>query len=113
MGLLSVARVGVDNRAVNRGVKFLVRTQDDILTEGTGNAEAAVWTEKEFTSTGFPNHFYISYTLYRVYFPTTALGRFVKLAEDENKKQRRDSKIEVWDEGDPVDSADRQRKLGS
>ncbi|KAL2870552.1 squalene hopane cyclase afumA [Aspergillus lucknowensis] len=88
MGLLAVEGYGVKSRAAKRGVEHLVRTQDDVLargSEGDGEAEAAVWTEREFTSTGFPNHFYISYTLYRVYFPITALGRFVRLAREEQK----------------------------
>ncbi|KAL2828094.1 terpenoid cyclases/protein prenyltransferase alpha-alpha toroid [Aspergillus pseudoustus] len=100
MGLLSVPGVGVESRAVRRGVEYLVRTQDDVLEDGRAGAEgeAAVWTEREFTSTGFPNHFYISYTLYRVYFPMTALGRFVQLTrgeEERKRKKRRDSKMDV------------------
>ena len=34
------------------------------------------WDEQAFTGTGFPNHFYLRYHLYRHYFPLMALGRF-------------------------------------
>jgi len=37
---------------------------------------AALWAESGFTGTGFPNHFYLGYTLYPHYFPMMALGRF-------------------------------------
>ncbi|KIA75725.1 prenyltransferase and squalene oxidase repeat protein [Aspergillus ustus] len=100
MGLLSVPGAGgVESRAVKRGVEYLVRTQDDVLDDSS-EGTAAVWTERQFTSTGFPNHFYISYTLYRVFFPITALGRFVQLANEEERKKmmsrkRRDSKMDV------------------
>ncbi|KAJ5406047.1 hypothetical protein N7465_007331 [Penicillium sp. CMV-2018d] len=68
MGILTVC--GGEDRSAQRGVRHLVDTQDDILSQGDGGA---AWTEREFTSTGFPNHFYISYN--RVYFPITALER--------------------------------------
>jgi squalene-hopene/tetraprenyl-beta-curcumene cyclase len=38
--------------------------------------EAGDWDEAEFTGTGFPNHFYLRYQMYRHYFPLMALGRF-------------------------------------
>jgi len=55
--------------AVARGVDFLVRTQ---RADGS-------WDEPEFTGTGFPNHFYLNYHLYRLHFPLTALGRYAAL----------------------------------
>jgi squalene-hopene/tetraprenyl-beta-curcumene cyclase len=64
MGLL--AYVPRDDVAVRRGVEWLVGRQ---TPEGT-------WDEAEFTGTGFPNHFYLRYNLYRHYFPLMALGRF-------------------------------------
>lgn len=65
MGLL--AYQPADDRAVVRGVTWLVERQD---AEGS-------WNEEEFTGTGFPNHFYLRYDLYRHYFPLMALGRFM------------------------------------
>ncbi|KAE8384463.1 terpenoid cyclases/protein prenyltransferase alpha-alpha toroid [Aspergillus alliaceus] len=55
---------------------------------GKGEGGAAAWTEIEFTSTGFPNHFYISYTLYRIYFPITALGMYLSLVEGGREKEK-------------------------
>ena len=52
--------------AIERGVGYLLRTQ---RADGT-------WDEPEFTGTGFPNHFYLNYHLYRLHFPLTALGRY-------------------------------------
>jgi squalene-hopene/tetraprenyl-beta-curcumene cyclase len=49
-----------------RGVNWLVEHQTD----------AGGWEEREFTGTGFPNHFYLRYHLYAHYFPLMALGRF-------------------------------------
>jgi len=57
-----------ESDAARRGVEFLSRTQ---LPDGT-------WDEPEFTGTGFPGAFYINYHLYRLVFPVTALGRFVR-----------------------------------
>jgi squalene-hopene/tetraprenyl-beta-curcumene cyclase len=87
MGILTVC--GGEDRSVQRGVRHLVDTQDDILSDGEGGDGAAAWTEREFTSTGFPNHFYISYTLYRVYFPITALGRYLSLVEGGKQKKEK------------------------
>ena len=38
------------------------------------------WRERQFTGTGFPNHFYLRYHLYRHYFPMMALGRYLEAA---------------------------------
>jgi len=64
MGLL--ADVCPDDPAVERGIAWLVTTQND----------AGSWDEAEYTGTGFPNHFYLRYNLYRHYFPLMALGRY-------------------------------------
>ena len=42
------------------------------------------WDEPEFTGTGFPGDFYINYHLYRLVFPTMALGRHLRLAAKES-----------------------------
>lgn len=49
---------------------------------------AKTWSGKAYTGTGFPNHFYLGYTLYSHYFPMMALGRFLqaKRAEREGTK---------------------------
>lgn len=65
MGLL--AYLPREDRSVQRGIQWLVDHQ---------NADGG-WTEEEFTGTGFPNHFYLRYNLYRHYFPLMALGRFL------------------------------------
>ncbi len=56
--------------AIERGVGFLVDTQ-----RADGN-----WDEDFFTGTGFPGDFYINYHLYRLVFPMSALGRYLKVA---------------------------------
>jgi squalene-hopene/tetraprenyl-beta-curcumene cyclase len=50
--------------AVRRGLEFLLQTQN---ADGT-------WNEDFATGTGFPNVFYLRYTLYRNYFPIIALN---------------------------------------
>jgi squalene-hopene/tetraprenyl-beta-curcumene cyclase len=57
-----------DSVSVARGVDWLVRTQ---TADGT-------WDEPYYTGTGFPGDFYINYHLYRLVFPITALGRYVR-----------------------------------
>ncbi|HEY3186113.1 MAG TPA: prenyltransferase/squalene oxidase repeat-containing protein, partial [Solirubrobacteraceae bacterium] len=64
LGLLAVDDPRSD--AVARGIEWLVRQQGP---DGT-------WSEKLFTGTGFPRHFYLRYHLYRHYFPLMALGRY-------------------------------------
>ena len=36
------------------------------------------WDEPQFTGTGFPGDFYLNYHLYRLAFPVSALGRYVR-----------------------------------
>jgi squalene-hopene/tetraprenyl-beta-curcumene cyclase len=66
--LLALLAAGEDSPAVDAGVAWLVATQ---TAEGT-------WVEDYYTGTGFPGDFYINYHLYRVVFPTWALGRYVR-----------------------------------
>lgn len=37
------------------------------------------WDEDFYTGTGFPKVFYLKYHLYRLYFPLTALARYLRL----------------------------------
>jgi len=67
MGLL--AYLPASNSAIQAGVCYLIEHQRD----GT-------WDEKQFTGTGFPNHFYLRYHMYRHYFPMMALGRYISQA---------------------------------
>jgi squalene-hopene/tetraprenyl-beta-curcumene cyclase len=53
---------------IDRGVAYLVNTQ---RPDGG-------WDEEQFTGTGFPGDFYINYHLYRIVFPISALGRYVR-----------------------------------
>lgn len=67
--LLGLAAAGdTMSAAVGRGVDFLIRTQ-----EPDGR-----WKEPLATGTGFPNVFYLTYHLYRDYFPLLALGTLGK-----------------------------------
>jgi len=59
------AEDGVAQRAIERGVRYLVETQE----------EDGQWEEPHFTGTGFPGDFYVKYHLYRNYWPLMALGR--------------------------------------
>lgn len=63
IGLLA-ADPGAHPDAVRRGLDYLLRTQN---SDGT-------WDEDLATGTGFPNVFYLRYTLYRNYFPIIALN---------------------------------------
>ncbi|KAF7562842.1 hypothetical protein G7046_g1291 [Stylonectria norvegica] len=74
MGLLTIC--GAGDAAVLKGVAHLTKSQKESQRGG------ATWPEKRYTGTGFPNFFYIGYTLYSHYFPMMALGRYVKAAGD-------------------------------
>jgi squalene-hopene/tetraprenyl-beta-curcumene cyclase len=70
--LLALLAAGERSEAVQRGVDYLVTTQRE---DGT-------WDEDLYTGTGFPGAFYINYHLYRLLFPVTALGRYVREAPE-------------------------------
>jgi squalene-hopene/tetraprenyl-beta-curcumene cyclase len=71
--LLALLAAGGDDaaEAAERGVGFLAATQ----------REDGSWDEPQFTGTGFPGDFYINYHLYRLVFPVSALGRYLKEAQ--------------------------------
>jgi squalene-hopene/tetraprenyl-beta-curcumene cyclase len=66
--LLALIAAGVHSDVTDRGVRFLLDTQ---RADGT-------WDEPWFTGTGFPGDFYINYHSYRLVFPITALGRYLR-----------------------------------
>jgi squalene-hopene/tetraprenyl-beta-curcumene cyclase len=66
LALLAAGERG--SKATERGVRWLASTQ---RADGT-------WDEPYFTGTGFPGDFYLNYHLYRLAFPVSALGRYVR-----------------------------------
>jgi squalene-hopene/tetraprenyl-beta-curcumene cyclase len=68
--LLALLAAGERTPVVDRGVAWLVGHQ---RPDGT-------WDEPYFTGTGFPGDFYINYHLYRLVFPVSALGRYLREA---------------------------------
>ena len=66
--LLALLAAGGATGAVDRGIGWLAATQ---RPDGS-------WDEPQFTGTGFPGDFYINYHLYRLAFPVSALGRYVR-----------------------------------
>ncbi|MCC5576397.1 squalene--hopene cyclase [Microtetraspora sp. AC03309] len=71
--LLALLAAGeIRSPAVERGVAWLVGEQ---RPDGT-------WDEPYFTGTGFPGDFYINYHLYRLVFPISALGRYVRAGDE-------------------------------
>jgi squalene-hopene/tetraprenyl-beta-curcumene cyclase len=70
--LLAMLAAGERSAAVDAGVEWLVGTQ---TADGT-------WDEPQFTGTGFPGDFYINYHLYRLVFPVSALGRYLRAADE-------------------------------
>jgi squalene-hopene/tetraprenyl-beta-curcumene cyclase len=67
-----------DTEALARGVRYLVDTQKP---DGT-------WDEDLATGTGFPNVFYLRYTLYRDYFPLLALTHARRAIEEAERALR-------------------------
>lgn len=70
LALVAAGEVGVahESAAVRRGVDWLVSAQ----------GPDGGWPEELFTGTGFPGDFYIGYRLYRLVFPLSALGRYLR-----------------------------------
>jgi squalene-hopene/tetraprenyl-beta-curcumene cyclase len=66
--LLALLAAGDEGDAVDRGIRWLVDTQQD---DGG-------WEESLYTGTGFPRAFYINYEMYRHLFPVSALGRYAR-----------------------------------
>jgi squalene-hopene/tetraprenyl-beta-curcumene cyclase len=66
--LLALLAAGPPGPAAHAGARWLAEHQ---RSDGT-------WDEPQFTGTGFPRDFYLNYHLYRLVFPVSALGRYVK-----------------------------------
>ncbi|KAK8109493.1 terpene cyclase [Apiospora kogelbergensis] len=77
MGLLAACK-GKTSPAIEAGIRHLVETQVYSGGADRGSTQSmATWAERQYTGTGFPNFFYIGYTMYRHYFPIMALGRYL------------------------------------
>ena len=75
--LLGLMAAGlVDHPAVERGIKYLLAAQD-----GEG-----LWSERDYSGTGFPRVFYLRYHGYPKYFPLWALARFRNLKKSNSHK---------------------------
>ncbi|MCW2494525.1 squalene--hopene cyclase [Jatrophihabitans sp.] len=70
--LLALLEVDPNGDAAERGIGWLI---DDQRIDGG-------WDEDLYTGTGFPGDFYISYEMYRLVFPISALGRYLAAASD-------------------------------
>ena len=73
---------GPEDLDLRRAIEWLCRTQLDALAaaDPLSNPDgdpAGSWRETEYTGTGFPKVFYLRYHLYRLYFPTMAIGRYL------------------------------------
>lgn len=66
MGLLAAG--DTRSESVQRGILYLLETQ-----RADGH-----WDEDQYTGTGFPRVFYLSYHLYRDYFPLIALSTYFR-----------------------------------
>jgi squalene-hopene/tetraprenyl-beta-curcumene cyclase len=74
--LLGLIAAGVvENPAVERGVRYLIATQNE-----SGKFSGS-WWEDEFTGTGFPVHFFIKYHMYQHFFPLMALSHYRRAAK--------------------------------
>jgi squalene-hopene/tetraprenyl-beta-curcumene cyclase len=76
MGLMSYA--WSSELARNQRALLVESIEKGILWLLTHQRADGTWEEKEFTGTGFPQHFYLRYHAYRHCFPMTALGRYQK-----------------------------------
>ena len=74
LGLMAAGEAA--NPAVKRGISYLIATQE---AEG-------LWTERDYTGTGFPRVFYLRYHGYPKFFPLWALARFRNLQKTNSRK---------------------------
>jgi squalene-hopene/tetraprenyl-beta-curcumene cyclase len=76
LGLMAAGRV--DDPAVERGIRYLQRTQ----------GADGFWPEARYTATGFPRVFYLRYHGYSKFFPLWALARYRNLKAAEPRTTR-------------------------
>jgi squalene-hopene/tetraprenyl-beta-curcumene cyclase len=76
--LLALLAVDPTTPAVARGIQYLISTQ---RPDGG-------WDEDLYTGTGFPGDFYINYELYRLVFPLSALGRYLRARSESASEPR-------------------------
>ncbi|MBL9149688.1 MAG: squalene--hopene cyclase [Phycisphaerae bacterium] len=74
---------GKDDPDLLRAIRWLAATQLSVAdaadpARNPDRDPPGSWVETEFTGTGFPKVFYLRYHLYRLYFPTMAIGRFCR-----------------------------------
>ncbi|MBK5957313.1 squalene--hopene cyclase [Rhodoplanes elegans] len=75
--LLALMAAGeVDHPAVERGVAYLARTQN----------QEGLWDEERYTATGFPRVFYLRYHGYRKFFPLWAMARYRNLKRSNDRR---------------------------
>jgi len=74
LGLMAAGEAATP--AVARGISYLIATQE---AEG-------LWTERDYTGTGFPRVFYLRYHGYPKFFPLWALARFRNLQKTNSRK---------------------------
>ena len=70
--LLALIAVDPASESAARGVRWLINQQ---------RADGG-WDEDLYTGTGFPGDFYINYEMYRLVFPISALGRYLRRHEE-------------------------------
>ncbi len=75
LGLLAAGEV--NSYAVQKGISYLLRNQDD---QGS-------WEEELYTGTGFPRVFYLRYHGYSQFFPLWALGVYRRLRAGRKTRQ--------------------------
>ncbi len=75
LGLLAAG--AVCSHSVAKGIRWLLQRQ---RSDGS-------WTEEQFTGTGFPRVFYLSYHMYRNYFPLLALTTYRRARQAEDLRK--------------------------
>jgi squalene-hopene/tetraprenyl-beta-curcumene cyclase len=73
LGLMAAGEL--DHQAVERGIRFLLETQQP----------HGLWDEEWYTAVGFPRVFYLRYHGYRAFFPLWALARYRNLRGSTDK----------------------------
>ena len=96
--------VSTDHPSIQAGIQYLIEHQNikDVAPrtaaaeldpdtaaavglphETDPSGAALTWSTDRYTGTGFPNHFYLGYTLYSHYFPMMAIGEYLRARQQE------------------------------